>query len=311
MRVAHFNYVISLIMACRRDYLRLTLLSAAGCLCIALVIELQAAEPASEPNYGQSRSATGQKTSASSVEARRLKFVRTVDFYLSEGGLVSGLLVSEGDNQVVVRRLEGSRLVADSYSKREIDSRTYDRSNVFEYKYYIDLAEKFAARTWDFDNDPDDFIQAIRCYEKAKQALKGSDREGDEVGRINRKITTLEKDRQVWKIQMESRAELRKLEFVAEAQKKLDRLRSELAEVTAELEKNKKRLEELAAMEQDYKDLSETVSKFRQDFRREIDIVQTRLQDNRRLTDSIYRRRYYNRPYYRYRYSPRTENQNR
>lgn len=95
-----------------------------------------------------------------------------------------------------------------------------------EYRYYLDLADYFAGRTWDFRDDPDDFIQAIRCCEKAKSALgtTAAGQDSERIEQINERIKKLEADRQVWEIQVKSRAELKKLKFEAEAVNKLKEL---------------------------------------------------------------------------------------
>ncbi len=114
------------------------------------------------------------------------------NFYLRDGKLVFGKLVSEEKNKITVERLDESRIVVSTYSKREIDSRTLQVRSIAEAAYYIELAEYFSGRTWDFRDDPDDFIQAIRCYEKAKRFLaetQGPDSE--KIDEINKKIEHL------------------------------------------------------------------------------------------------------------------------
>ena len=122
--------------------------------------------------------------------------VKMVDFYLRDGEkLVFGKLVSEDRNKITVEHLDESRIIVSTYSKREIDTRTLNIKNTSQVKYWLDLVEYFSGRTWDFRDDPDDFIQAIRCCEKAKQAITDSGRRSSgRIEQIDRKIEQLKAD---------------------------------------------------------------------------------------------------------------------
>ena len=52
----------------------------------------------------------------------------------------------------------------------------------------VAIAEYFTARTWDFVDDPDDFIEAIRCYEKAKQSLQAGGADSEKIADIDKAI---------------------------------------------------------------------------------------------------------------------------
>jgi len=119
--------------------------------------------------------------------------------------VVFGKLVSQDKNKITVGRLDGSRIIISTYSKREIDIRTLHSKNVLEARYYLEPAEYFSGRTWDFTDDPDDFIQAIRCYEKAKQSITETQgRDSDRIEGINKKMEQLQADRRVWIREIES-----------------------------------------------------------------------------------------------------------
>jgi len=143
------------------------------------------------------RRASGTVQRSTSPRART-DFVKMANFYLRDGKLVFGKLLSEEKNKITVERLEESRIVVSTYSKREIDSRTLQTRNVPEVRYYIELAEYFSGRTWDFRDDPDDFIQAIRCWEKAKQSIAETQgQDSERIVEINKKINRVQADRKV------------------------------------------------------------------------------------------------------------------
>jgi len=179
------------------------------------------------------------------IPARRANSVRTVDFHLRTGELVFGKLLTEDKNKIAVERLDESRIIVQTYGRREMDPRTVDIKTVPECKYYLDLADYFAGRTWDFRDDPDDFIQAIRCCEKAKAAIETSavGQDKDRIEQINEKIKKLEADRQVWETQVKSRAELKKLEFLAEAENKLKEIEDKVNASSQQVTKSVERLD--------------------------------------------------------------------
>jgi len=161
----------------------------------------------------------------------RMDFVKMVDFYLRDSEkLVFGKLVLEDRNKITVERLDESRIIVSTYSKREIDARTLRTKNIPEAKYYLELADYFSGKTWDFRDDPDDFIQAIRCWEKAKQSIAETQgQDSERIVEINKKIKRLQADRKVWVREVQSRAKLKKLEFEATIETRIKELEDKVA----------------------------------------------------------------------------------
>lgn len=226
---------------------------------------------------------TSQQTDRSS---KRLDFVKMVDFYLNDGTFVSGKVISEDRNKIVVEEVQEGGMAASVYGKREINSRTLRTKGTLEYKYYSDLAEHFSARTWDFQNDPDDFIQAIRCYEKAKELLANTERQDTETNQINEKMKQLQADREVWTREAESRAKLKKLEFEATFEKRLKDLESKLNTVSQQLDKSMQQLDStVAAVQDNYQRLETNISRINEDITRQLRNLEDRITDNERLFD--------------------------
>jgi hypothetical protein len=212
----------------------------------------------------------------------RAESIKTVNFYLRNGELVTGRLVSEDKNEITVEQRQGSSIVLATYSKREVDTRTIHTKNMPEARYYMELAEKFTGSTWDFKNDPDDFIQAIRCYERAKKSLEGAGREDSQrIKEIDGKIQRLQADREVWTREVESRAKLKKLEFEAMFETRLKELEAKVEtsigqadEVVGDVEDSQKRLEE-------------RISAIGQDLLGRIGALDNRIAYNRRLIEDL------------------------
>jgi len=224
----------------------------------------------------------------------RTDFVRMANFYLRDGKLVFGKLVSEEKNKITIERLDESRIVVSTYSKREIDSRTLQVRSIAEAAYYIELAEYFSGRTWDFRDDPDDFIQAIRYYEKTKWSLaetQGPDSE--KIDEINKKIEHLQADRQVWTREVESRAKLKKLEFEATIETRLKELEDKVNASSQQIDKI------ATDMKDNYQKLERSISEIEQGISRQLNILEERIEANRRLIDP------WGPPYPRYRYPRR------
>jgi len=220
----------------------------------------------------------------------RANFVKVVNFYLKDERLVSGKLVSEDRNRITVEVVDESRLVVYTYGKREIDIRTLQTRNVPESKYYQELAEYFSGRSWDFRDDPDDFIQAIRCYERAKQLMAPTQaKDSKKIDEINQKIKELQRDRDVWVREVESRAKLKKLEFEAEIEKRLNELEGAVDAIS-------RRVDQSIA---DMRELERAISGINEGASRQLEILEERIIANRRLFDDlVYPRYYYPRYYY-------------
>jgi len=232
--------------------------------------------------------------------------IRTADFYLKDGQLAFGKLVSEDRNKIIIEQVEGSTFVVATYSKRDIDPRTLQVKTISASKHYLELAEYFAGRTGDFRDDPDDFIQAIRFYERAKVLITGtSELDTEKIQEIDAKVAMLEADRDVWTKQVQSRAKLKELEFQAEFQTRFNELQAKINASTAKIDESVKRFDEvLAEIQENSQKLEQHVPAMEQDLRRRLDILGNEVEANRRMiapfrrgpygpgTDFYYRRGY-------------------
>jgi len=247
---------------------------------------------------------------SSTQDTRKIHNVRMVSFFLKDGKMVSGREITVDSNKITVAELINSHIVVNTYSTREIDIKSRTVRVIPEIDYYEELAVYFASRTGDFRDDPDDFIQAIRFYEKARNVLIEADRgDSPKADEIQRKIAALQADRQVWVRETQDRAELRKLEIQATLNDRIQLLQEEN-------DKSKDYLEKLAAelkiLRQDILLLS-----------RDISLSMSRLEEetisNRREMDELWRRRsasyFYGSPALQYPpriyYQPGTQNNSR
>jgi len=158
----------------------------------------------------------GESSTSAGTDEMKIGYVRKVSFHLKKEpvGIIFGKVIVNDGSLITLAKLDGSKIVVVSYGKREIDSKTLLLRKIPESKYCKELAEYFAGRTGDFKDDPDDFIQAIRYYEKAKRLLaQAHSQDSKEIQEVEAKIIELKRDRDVWEKEIKTRAQLKKLEF--------------------------------------------------------------------------------------------------
>jgi len=236
-------------------------------------------------NAVETEQQTPQITQNDDKQKPKINIIKTAEFYLRNGSLISGKLLSENKNKITVEKLEASSIVVSTYSKKEIDSRTLSIKKLPEYKYYLELAEYFTGRTWDFKDDADDFIQAIRCYEKARQSIvetQGQDNE--KIEQIDQSLAHLHADRELWIKEVQSRAKLKKLEFEAEIESRIEELKDKVDSSIRQLNESTERFNKTAAdIEDNHQKLQQDITKMDENFSRQLKILEDRIEDNRRL----------------------------
>ncbi|MFH1370041.1 MAG: hypothetical protein ABII09_01965 [Planctomycetota bacterium] len=260
---------------------------------MVILISFTIAVAVNEPNESNEIQSQGIER-APVARRQRIEAVTMADFYMRDGNSVSGRMLSNDNTQIVIEQPLDSTLVTRTYSKREIDPRTLKTRPVPEYRYYTQMAEYFSARTWDFRDDPDDFIAAIRSYEKAKQSLQQGGGDEERISEIDKALKKIEEDRVVWTREVESRAKLKKLEYEAEAENRLKQLEKQVAESNIKLNESIKYLDKRATeISSDYQRLENTISGLNKDLVEQIRNLQLQIQENRAFINDLYNRLYF------------------
>lgn len=257
---------------------------------VILVLSTICFAKVNEPNENnETRSQNIMRTPI--IRRPKIEAVTMADFYMRDGNAVSGRLLNEDNTQVTIELPSESTLVTRTFSKREIDPRTLKTRPVLAYRYYTQLGEYFLARTWDFRDDPDDFIAAIRSYEKAKQSLPPGSESDNRIAEIDEAIKKIEQDREVWTREVESRAKLRKLEYEAEAEKRLKQIEKQVAESKIKLDESVKYLEKRATdLGADYQRLQNNLTELNKSMVDQLRNLQQQIQENRALINDLYNR---------------------
>ena len=190
--------------------------------------------------FGRTGKAAGSNRDVkrTSSPRKKLENVRLTSLYLRNGKLVSGRVVSEDSNKITVAEIIGSQIVVNTYGVRELELKTRSVKIKLEFEHYEELAVYFAGRTGDFRDDPDDFIQAIRFYEKAKYLLADASPNiyADKIREIEKKIDAINAERKVWIREIKSRTELKQLELQATINERIRELRDENTKYEEQLE---------------------------------------------------------------------------
>jgi len=159
---------------------------------------------------------------------------RKTAFTLKTGESVLGKVISEDINQLTILEVKQSKMVTNVYQRNNIDLKTLTYSTLPEYKYWQELGDYFYNRTWDFNDDPDDFLQSQRCCEKAKDLLTESLGSNHPlVKELTEKIENITQEQIKWEAQAQTRARLTKLEIESTLELKLNEIK-EIAQQNSE-----------------------------------------------------------------------------
>jgi archaellum component FlaC len=200
-------------------------------LALAIVLALVASATAAEKTDGAASKANGpEKPQSNAAPAQK---VRMVEFRINERRVV-GRLLEENEDSVRVR-IPGSGTI------------TFARGNVRDLKRYTvgralyeeKLGDYYLDKTWDFENDEQEFANALKAYLQAIAAAS----ESEQKERLRSKYRGSAEQRRAWQEESMRREKLQQARDRSEAarlqkelaQKKLDSFEN-LAKTVKELQ---------------------------------------------------------------------------
>ena len=225
---------------------------------------------------------------------RQIPKIKTASFTLKDGLSVFGEIKEDDRTHIVISHPYESIIVTKSYSKQDIESRIVYKSMSY-LEYWEMIGDYFLTRTWDFKDDPDDFTNAIRSYENAREVIKEIyGPEHEKTKEYSNKISQIEKERDNWIEKTKRRAELKQMEFVAEYEEKL-------LELKQLIDDNSRLLQQLYEIRQEFTKLESDFDKELNFIYNEIDKIDFKVRNNSadirtlfdRVDDYNYNRRYY------------------
>jgi hypothetical protein len=200
--------------------LTIRLLSAAATLVLIASAIAVAADPAP---VARSVSDSNRPGATAPVRKTASEMIRMISFKLKDGRAVSGKIVSDDRSQVTIAETTGGKIVPVSYSRLDMEPRSISYQSASEYQYWMTTGQYFESHTWDWQDDADEFAQALRCYEAARdlaaQAMgKDSAAAQDADARVNRVLDS----RQKWIDTAKPRAQMAELELKSTLAQRLD-----------------------------------------------------------------------------------------
>ena len=196
-----------------------------------------------------------------SVRRKPIEKVQLISFNLTGGQRINGKLVSEDPYQIEINEVKGSRIVLAIYNKNDVDKNSVIYKTVSELDYWRDMGKYFLQKVWDFQDDPDEYMQAIRCYQKARTIAEdalGADHKL--VAELNEKIDQIEKDMNKWAELAKSRSELRKLELLSTLDVRLQKIERQINANADDIAAIRQELANTAAAAGDYNELRNKIT---------------------------------------------------
>jgi hypothetical protein len=195
------------------------------------------------------------------VRRKPIEKVQLISFNLTGGQRINGKLVSEDPYQIEINEIRGSRIVLSTYFKTGIDKNSIIYKTVSELDYWRDTGKYFLQKVWDFQDDPDEYMQAIRCYQQARTIAEeavGADHKL--VTELDEKIDEIEKDMEKWAGQAKTRADLRKLEVLSTLDARLQKIEEQINANSDDITAIRQELANNNAAIGDYNDLRNKIT---------------------------------------------------
>ena len=98
-------------------------------------------------------------------KSARVKNVKVISFTTASGQIIRGKVLSEDRNFVTIEYPSQSSIGVQTVARNDMMPDSFVQQTISEYEYWMQLSDYFKSQTWDFKNDPDDFMQAIRCLD--------------------------------------------------------------------------------------------------------------------------------------------------
>ena len=195
------------------------------------------------------------------IKRKPIENVRLVSFILNSGQRVGGRVESEDAFEIRLSEIKDAEIVSSKYYKNDIDKKSIIYKNVSGLDYWRDTGDYFLQKVWDFQNDPDEFIQAVRCFEKAKILVQDAVGAGHKLAaELNDKISRINADMQKWSEQAKTRAEMRNLETLAALDSKLQQFQEQIAENSKAVSDLRQEIKNVSAASGSYEQLRDKVN---------------------------------------------------
>jgi len=209
------------------------LLAAAIPVTVMCLVAVAANEATSNRTPGEAGS------SQAAVPARRpaTEMVRVISFKLKDGRAASGKIISDDRSQVTIAEIAGGKILAVSYSRVDMEPRSISYQSVSEYQYWMSTGQYFESHTWDWQDDADEFAQALRCYESARDlATQAMGKDSAAAQDADARIGKILESRERWIETAKPRAQMAELELKSTLAQRLDNIGKSLTSLQASVD---------------------------------------------------------------------------
>ena len=232
----------------------------------------------------------------SAFRRKPIEKTQLISFNLNDGRRINGRVIKKGPETIEIAQMTNNQMTLAKYSRQEMNQTSVTYRNVSSLDYWREAGQYFLDRVGDFQNDPDDFLQAIRCFEKAKTIAENSLGPNHKlIEELQKQITQTKVEMDRWVELIKPRAELRKLETLATIDVQLEQLKKQSQTNTENIAQIQQKIGSFPDFAQKYNNLSNSINTLEsqnRSFAQQID----------RLKDDIYDlwRYYRNRTIYYY-----------
>lgn len=227
----------------------------------------------------------------------RAQTFKIITYTNIEGKTVWARVITEDREYVTISYPENSRIVTNTIHRDMIIENSMVHQNISEFDYWKQMAEYFYAKTWDFQNDGQDFVQAKRCYQNARDVvinLRGKDHAM--AKEIDSKISELDREAEKWIEMVKEKVEFDKLEFQSRLQIQMVQFDSTLTDNTLAIEKIQEDVEKLQEMPDAIENLKKEIVKSFEAVNGDMKSISQDVEKNSLRIDRIWR--IYEDPYY-------------
>jgi hypothetical protein len=223
------------------------------------------------------KAATIEPGPAPAVRKPVAEMVRVISFRLKDGRTVTGRVVNDDRTQVTVAEFIGGKIVPNMYSRQEMEPRSITYQSVSEYQYWITAGQYFESHTWDWQDDADEFAQALRCYQTAQDlATIAMGKDSAAAVDARERARKLLDSRQRWIDTAKPRAEMAELELKSTLGQKLETMNKSIAGLRLDVDAlNNSRTNVDAAISAFQKDTNARLDAMSTELRRVYDYVRT------------------------------------
>jgi DNA repair ATPase RecN len=227
--------------------------------------------------------------------------VDIISFVTLDGNTIRARIISEDKSQITVSYPQQSKMITLSYNRDQFFPNSVSKQSILEIDYWTQLGDLFESQIWDFQNDPDDFINAIRSYEKARDIAAAVRGDSHELAKFfQQKIDELNLQLQKWEQTAQKRIEQIKLENQATAEDKFKDIYKAIDENNQRLAVIENGLSEFKKTEAAFDELQTQTQDFQRITSDDIENLNQLIQTNSRQIDYLWRRVKESGYYYRY-----------